>query len=183
MAFIRLAQAAVIGLCCGLLAGCTPGAVASTPSVVETPTPSATPTASATSTISPDQDAAMHAVTDYFATLNAVFLDKQSPNALAKVARGTALTQAQRSYNELKNAGYSVAGEVSVTDLTPSDPTKSGSRTAITVTFCQDTTGRQITDKSGKTVVTGKVASTVATVQQWAPDWFVTAFKEGSGTC
>lgn len=184
MAFTRLRRAAALVLCAVALFGCTPQpAPTSLPPQTASPTPTPSSTPSATPTLSPDQQAAVQRVADYFATLNAVLLDERSPNELAKVARGNALADAQTSYNELKNAGYTVSGFVVVRDLRPSAPTSKGSRASISVSFCQDSTGREVTDKSGKVVVSGTVAAVVATVQQWTPDWFVTAFNEGGATC
>jgi hypothetical protein len=122
-------------------------------------------------------------VTKYFEVLNAVLVGDRSPNDLAQVARGDALTAARRSYNQIVNAGYRVSGGVVASALKPSAETAVGSRPTISVSFCQDTSQREITDKSGKSVVQGKVTPAVATVQAWSKQWFVTAFKEGSGTC
>lgn len=184
MAFRKLGTAVAFVACGLVLVGCTPGPTISTPTATVAPTTgSATPTPSDSPTLSDDQAAAVSKVEEYFATLNGVLVDKRSPGDLATVARNAALADSQRGYNQIKMAGYRVTGSITISKLVPSEATKPGSRPQIAVTFCQDTTGRQISDKSGKPVVTGKVTSTLATVEQWPTAWFVTSFKDASGTC
>lgn len=179
---LKRVVAVAVGVC--VLSACTGDQLPTTTPVARTtPTPTLASTPTPSQTLTANQSASVEAVMKYFEVLNAVLVGDRSPNDLAKVARGDALTAARRSYNQIVNAGYRVTGGVVASGLKPAAETTDGSRPTISVSFCQDTSQRKIKDKSGESVVQGKATFAEAAVQAWSQQWFVTAFKEGGGTC
>lgn len=173
-----------VSLLLGLTA-CTPVSTA-TPSATVSPTPSVTsasPTPSSTPTWSADQQAAVDKVEAYYKVFNEVMRQERHPNDLATVARNDALGDAQRSYNQLGMAELTVQGDVVVGSLVPGTVKDSDDRPTVVVRLCEDTTSRQVVDKSGKQVGVGAVRSVKATLQAWDNQWFVTAFADGRGQC
>lgn len=184
----RLIGAAALTVLLGL-AACTPSATETptpTPSAV-TPTPTVTLTPTETTpTWSAEQRAAVDAVEKWYPIYNEVLRGERSPNDLATVARGELLTDTQRTYNDFGLAKLTVEGDVTVSDLVPSELTEND-RPTIAVDLCEDSTKWSVLDSDGNDVLKLDdkiVRPLVITVEQWRKDgWFVTASKKGSRSC
>lgn len=183
------AVAAVVLL---VASGCTPVATigpTSAPPSTAAPTPVATPTATppqVTPTLSVEQQAAVEGVERWFGIYNEVLRGERNPNDLALGARGDVLEAAQRTFNQFGMANLTVEGEVAVTALVPSAPSRD-ERTTVAVDLCQDTTGWRVLDQDGNDTLeldAKAVRPLVATVEEWPDEgWFVTGLTKGEQTC
>ncbi len=178
---------AVMSVAVLCLAGCTPTATETpspTPSVTTpavTPSPSETPPSWTL-----EQQAAMDTVEKWYVIYNQVLRGERNPNDLATVARGELLTDTQRTYNDFALAKLTVEGDVTVSDLVPSEVRESH-RPTIAVGLCEDSTTWSVLDSEGKDVLElddKVVRPLLIRVEKWPQDgWFVTSSKKGSQPC
>jgi hypothetical protein len=179
---------AVVGVAVLCLVGCTPTStetVSPTPTAttsVVTPTPTATPTPE----WSGEQQAAADAVEKWYRIYNEVMRRERDPNDLARAARGTALTGAQVTYNQFGMADLTVEGDITISELTPGEPTKKKRQTVL-VELCEDMTEWSVLDSDGKDTLSldsKVVRPLVVTVEEWPNDgWFVTSNTRGEQSC
>lgn len=185
---VVVAVTSVVVLC---LVGCTPTATQTAPPTPPVTTPAVTPTPTVAPvetapTWSAEQQAAIDAVEKWYPIYNEVLRGERNPNDLATVARGELLADTQRTYNDFGLAKLTVEGDVTVSDLMPSELTEND-RPTIAVDLCEDSTKWSVLDSDGNDVLKlgdKIVRPLVMTVEQWPKDgWFVTASKKGSRSC
>ncbi len=179
---------AVVGVAVLCLVGCTPtstGTVSPTPTAttsVVTPTPTATPTPE----WSGEQQAAVDAVEKWYRIYNEVMRRERDPNDLARAARGTALTDAQVTYNQFGMADLTVEGDITISELTPRESTKKKRQTVL-VELCEDMTEWSVLDSDGNDTLSldsKVVRPLVISVEEWPNDgWFVTSNTRGEQSC
>ncbi len=180
---------AVVGVVVLCLVGCTPAPVErpSPASAAVTPTPTATPaTTETTPSWSAEQQAAVNAVEKWYLIYNEVMRRERNPNDLARAARETALTDAQKTYNQFGMADLTVEGDITISELTPGEPTKKKRQTVL-VEFCEDMTEWSVLDSDGNDTLSldsKVVRPLVISVEEWPNDgWFVTSTTRGEQSC
>lgn len=187
---VVVAVMSVAALC---LSGCTrepidtPTASTSAPTAPATSAPAATPTPTPTgATWSNEQQAAVDAVEKWYLIYNEVMQGERGAGDLVLAGRGEIADNAARTYNDFGLGRLTVKGEVTVSDLMPSEPTQQ-ERPTIVVELCEDSTKWSVLDSEGNDVfeLKDKIVRPLAiTVERWPGDgWFVTSSRKGSGSC
>lgn len=180
---------AVVGVVVLCLVGCTP-----TETETVSPTPATTPVATSTPTATPtarpewsgEQQAAVDAVEKWYRIYNEVMRRERDPNDLARAARGTALTDAQVTYNKFGMADLTVEGDITISELAPGELARK-QRKLVLVEICEDMTKWSVLDSDGNDTLSldsKVVRPLVITVEDWPKDgWFVTSTTGGEQSC
>lgn len=186
---------AVVSVAVLCLAGCAPGpsemptwtpppsTPVTSPGPTETPTPTPTPP---TPAWSDEQQAAVDAVEKWFLIYNEVLQGERGPGDFVLAGRREIVDDAGLTYNQFKNANLTVKGDIVISALTPGEPSDEERQTVL-VAFCQDTTGWQVLDESGKDTLKLEakvVRPLAAVVEEWPGDgWYLTSLTKGDQKC
>ena len=181
---------AVAGVAVLCLVGCTPTATETVSSTSPGTSPVATSTPTATPTTTPEwsgeQQAAVDAVEKWYRIYNEVMRRERDPNDLARAARGTALTDAQVTYNKFGMADLTVEGDITISELVPGELARK-QRKLVLVEICEDMTKWSVLDSDGTDTLSldsKVVRPLVITVEDWQKDgWFVTSTTGGEQSC
>ncbi|HQZ86464.1 MAG TPA: hypothetical protein PLB21_12670 [Actinomycetota bacterium] len=181
---------AVVGVAVLCLVGCTPTATETVSSTSPGTSPVATSTPTATPTTTPEwsgeQQAAVDAVEKWYRIYNEVMRRERDPNDLARAARGTALTDAQVTYNKFGMADLTVEGDITISELVPGELARK-QRKLVLVEICEDMTKWSVLDSDGTDTLSldsKVVRPLVITVEDWQKDgWFVTSTTGGEQSC
>jgi len=136
--------------------------------------------------LSAEQQAAVNAVEKWYVIYNEVMRRERDPNDLARAARGTALTDAQVTYNKFGMADLTVEGDITISELAPGAPARK-QRKLVLVEICEDMTKWSVLDSDGNDTLSldsKVVRPLVITVEDWPKDgWFVTSTTGGGQSC
>lgn len=182
-----VAVMSVAGLC---LMGCTTTATETVSPTPPATTPVATSTPTATTTPTPEwsveQQAAVDTVEKWYRIYNEVMQGNRGAGDFVLAGRGKITDNAARTYNDFGLAHLTVEGDVTISDLVPSE-LRQRDRPTIVVGLCEDSTKWRVLDSHGNDVfeLKDKIVRPLAiTVEQWPADgWFVTTLQKGSGSC
>ncbi len=183
---------AVVSVAVLCLMGCAPAPVESPSPIPPTsapvrPTSTATPATTETMPVlSAEQQAAVNAVEKWYLIYNEVLRRERDPNDLARAARGSALADAQVTYNQLGMADLTVEGEITISELAPGE-LASKQRKLVLVEICEDMSRWSVLDSDGNDTLSldsKVVRPLVVTVEEWPKDgWFVSSITGGEQSC